>query len=818
MFAKVALPLPFNPIYTYSVPAELEQQVQPGARVLVTLGSRLQTGYVLELLEKPDYDSSKIKPISDTLDPFPLFTAETLHFCRRVADYYVASIGETLRCALPPGINFAGRMVFRPSEQPPEKLPRMSSLHKRLLQAVQEHPDTGIRYLSRQVRRKSINHHLRFLLDHGLISATEELKGRKLTRRQELYLRLPSELSGEQLEDAIGNLKRRPAQVAIVKRLSEEKTISRRDLLQIHSLPPLRSLLDEGLVEQYAMEINTEPADHASDTSILDITLNPQQQLALSALIAAQESGEFKGFLLQGVTGSGKTQVYLEAIKQAVENGRQALVLVPEISLTPQIVARFNAFFADKVIVLHSRLSDRQRYDAWLGIRQGKYDVVVGVRSAVFAPLERIGMIVVDEEHDTSFKQFDPAPRYNARDAALLRGLDLGIPVLLGSATPALETYHNVAAGRLTRLLLPERTGAHSHPEIELIDMKEIWRETSGDTVKMFSNRFLSCLLDSLERGEQAIILQNRRGYSSWQQCVSCGTVVQCPNCDITLTYHKTDQVLRCHYCGHSRPPLISCDECSSAKLEFFGTGTQQVEEQLHTLLPQHSILRMDQDTTRSPDSYNAMIAAFNAGEYDILLGTQSVAKGHDFPLVTFVGVVNADTELALPDFRAQERTFQLLTQVAGRAGRARLPGRVVIQSFRPENRALQQVQAGDLEAFLDGEAETRRLLNYPPFSRLGLLTIKATDREVCRLAAEALLPFLQKAMGSMQLLGPAPAPIQKIWREYRYHYIVKSARSSDPNGVRLRQLLRGALDQFNRLRHGDDSYLTITVDPLSLM
>jgi primosomal protein N' (replication factor Y) len=786
--------------------------------VLVTLGQRLQTGYVLELLNEPDYDSSKIKPISDTLDPFPLFTPETLRFCRQVADYYVASIGETLRCALPPGINFAGRMVFRLSEQPPAELPRLSPLRKRLLQAVREHPDTGIRYLSQQVRRKSINHDLRFLLDHGLITGVEELKGRKLATRKELYLRLSSGLSGDQLEEAIASRRRRPAQVASLKRLSELETISRRNLLQLHSLSPLRSLLEDGLLEQYERDIDTGSPHHASDTSVLDISLNREQKQALSALMAAHRSGEFKAFLLQGVTGSGKTQVYLEAIKQVVENGKQALVLVPEISLTPQIVARFNAFFGDRVIVMHSRLSDRQRYDAWLGIRQDKYDVVVGVRSAVFAPLERIGMIVVDEEHDSSFKQFDPAPRYNARDAALLRGRDLGVPVLLGSATPALETYHNVAAGRLTRLLLPERTGAHSHPEIELIDMKEVWRETSGDTVKMFSNKFISGLLNTLERGEQAIILQNRRGYSSWQQCVACGTVAQCPNCDITLTYHKTDQVLRCHYCGHSRTPLTSCEECGSGKLEFFGTGTQQVEEQLQSLFPEHRLLRMDQDTTRSPDAYNSMIAAFNANEYDILLGTQSVAKGHDFPRVTFVGVVNADTELALPDFRAQERTFQLLTQVAGRAGRADLPGRVIIQTFRPENRALQQVQADDMEAFLTGEAETRRQLNYPPFSRLGLLTIKATDRDGCRLAAEAILPYLQKGLGNMQLLGPAPAPIQKIWREYRYHYIVKSARTSDPNGVRLRQLLRGALDQFNRLRRSDDSYLTITVDPLSLM
>ncbi len=818
MFVRVALPLPFNPIYTYSVPAELMSQVLPGARVLVTLGSRLQTGYVLELLDRPDYDSSKIKPISDTLDPFPLFTPETLHFCRQVADYYVASIGETLRCALPPGINFAGRMVFRLSEQSPAELPRLSPLRKRLLQALREHPDTGIRYLSRQVRRKSINNDLRFLLDHGLITATEELKGRSLARRKEACLRLPSGLSDDRIEDAIAELRRRPAQVSILKRLSEFGVVPRRELLQLHSLPPLRSLLESGFVEQFDRELDSVAPSHSSDTSVLDISLNREQKQALSTLVAAQQSGEFKAFLLQGVTGSGKTQVYLEAIKRVVENGRQALVLVPEISLTPQIVARFNAFFGTRVIVMHSRLTDRQRYDAWLGIRQDKYDVVVGVRSAVFAPLERIGMIVVDEEHDSSFKQFDPAPRYNARDAALLRGRDLGVPVLLGSATPALETHHNVAAGRLTRMLLPERTGAHSHPVIELIDMKEVWRETAGDTVKMFSNRFVSGLLDTLERGEQAIILQNRRGYSSWQQCVSCGTVVQCPNCDITLTYHKTDLELRCHYCGHSRTPLSRCDECGSGKLEFFGTGTQQVEEQLHSLFQQHTILRMDQDTTRSPDAYNAMIAAFNAGEYDILLGTQSVAKGHDFPRVTFVGVVNADTELALPDFRAQERTFQLLTQVAGRAGRAELPGLVVIQTFRPENRALQQVQADDMEVFLTGEAETRRLLNYPPFSRLGLLTIKATDREGCRLAAEALLPFLQKNLGNMQLLGPAPAPIQKIWREYRYHYIVKSARNSDPNGTRLRQLLRGALDQFNRLRHSDDSYLTITVDPLSLM
>jgi len=818
LYAKVALPLPFNPIYTYAVPERLAEGVRPGTRVLVPLGRRLQTGYVLELAASPDFDSERIKPVNDVLDPFPLLTGELLDFCARLADYYVASIGETLRAALPPGINLAGQTCFRLSGEETPVDAKLSPLRKRLLRLLAEHPDVGLRWLKQQLRRKSLYHDLHYLLERGLIVAEERIGKGRLSPRREPWLRLPPAQSRAELEEAIAARRRRPAQTAILQLLAAEESVSRRDLLSRFSPAPLKQLLADDLVELFEREIVPEKPLLDTDPQVLSIILNREQEEALVAIGETLATRGFQALLLQGVTGSGKTQVYLEAIRKVVAAGKQALVLVPEISLTPQIAARFHAFFGDRVCLIHSRLSDRQRYDAWLGIRRDEYDVVVGARSAVFAPLSRPGLIVVDEEHDASFKQFDPAPRYHARDAALLRGSRLRVPVLLGTATPSLETHYNVEQGRYRHLQLPRRTGVQTRPQIELVDMKQVWRELTGDTVKMFSNRFLSGLMDTLERGEQAIILQNRRGFASWQQCLDCGTIVKCSNCDITLTYHKTDQALRCHYCGFARQPLERCPECDARRLEFFGTGTQQVEEQLRELFPRHPILRMDQDTTRRPDAYNAMVKAFNAGDYDILLGTQSVAKGHDFPRVTFVGVVNADTELSLPDFRAQERSFQLMTQVAGRGGRAQLPGRVVIQTFRPENSALAFVQADDMAGFLAEEAEARRQLNYPPFSRLALLTVKSSRQEECRRAAEGLRPQLQAALGKLQLLGPAPAPIQRIWREYRYHYIIKSARAGDPNGRKLRDAVRGALEYFNRRLRTDDTYLTVTIDPLSLM
>jgi len=790
-------------------------------RAVVPLGKRTLTGYVLEISSQPDLDPQRFKPINDLPDHEPLLIPEVINLCSRLARYYVASLGEMLRSALPPGINYTGRQAFRlnPDRENDSELEQLTLERREILEVLRRHPGITDRYVARLVRKPGVRYDLHYLLRHGWIKAREEMRGRTPEPRREIWYRLPEAVSPAEMKAQIAAFpRRRKAQLAILEFLLRGGAQSRKDLLSRFNASPLRKLLADGLVEEFSREVREGERPGFLDPRVHHITLNAEQQAVLNELSRALDKGGFAPFLLRGVTGSGKTQVYLEIIRKVVEQGKNALVLVPEISLTPLIVGRFKAFFPGVVEVLHSGLSERRRYEAWWSVRRGKARVVVGARSAVFAPLENLGIIIVDEEHDPSFKQFDPAPRYHARDAAVYRASLLGIPILLGSATPSLESWWNARSGRYRLLELPRRVESRPRPEVLLVDMREEQKRLTGKTVRIFSDTFIRELVDTLDRDEQAIILQNRRGFSTYLQCLDCGELEQCPHCDVTLTYHKRFGNLKCHYCGFSKELSTTCVHCGSSRVQLFGTGTQKVEEELHRMFPELPILRMDQDTTRAPGSYEKMVSAFNEGHYRILLGTQSVAKGHDFPRVTFVGVVNAETELGFPDFRAHERTFSLLTLVAGRAGRAERPGRVVIQTYRPENPSIAHAVRQDHAGFVSEELEMRRRLNYPPYSRLALLTIKGPERTDARNAAERLLPRVQEIRGPLQVLGPTPAPIQKIWREYRFHLLLKSSRENDPGGAYLRKVVLELHRWFLKHLERRGVYLTVNLDPMSLL
>ncbi|MDI3299198.1 MAG: primosomal protein N' [Bacillota bacterium] len=573
------------------------------------------------------------------------------------------------------------------------------------------------------------------------------------------------------------------------------------------SAATLRAMVRAGLlaVERRALERSpwSEPAEADRRPP-----LTPAQERAVQAVREAVESGSPAVFLLQGVTGSGKTEVYLRALEAVLAAGRQAIVLVPEIALTPQTVARFRARFGDRVAVFHSGLGDGERYDEWWRVRRGEADLVVGARSAVFAPCRRLGLIVVDEEQEASYKQ-EETPRYHARSVALERARRAGCPVLLGSATPALESLAEAQRGRYRLLRLPERVGGRPLPAAEAVDMR---RELAEGNRSLFSRRLAEALDEVLARREQAVLLLNRRGFHTFVLCRECGHVLRCPKCAVSLAYHADQALLRCHYCGWAERPPSRCPACGGSALGYHGSGTQRVEEELARRWPAARVLRMDADSTVRKGSHEAIYRRFLRGEADVLVGTQMVAKGWDVGGVTLVGVVNADTALNLPDFRAAERTFQLLTQAAGRAGRGERPGRVLIQSYAPEHYAIQAALRMDPEAFARVELPIRRELGYPPFRRLvRLLVLASSPEEAERVARAAAGELARRLPAGARLVGPSEAPLGRLKGQARWHLLL--------SGERVGPLRDAALEAAARAgREAAGARLAVDVDPLSLL
>jgi primosomal protein N' (replication factor Y) len=564
-----------------------------------------------------------------------------------------------------------------------------------------------------------------------------------------------------------------------------------------------RSLARKGLVslkpETVAMASVPVRARHA---------LNPAQQAAFEQIRDAILTRQFRTFLLHGVTGSGKTEVYLTAIEAVLAQGRSALLLVPEIALTPAMAGQFFLRFGDRVAILHSAFTDVERTEQWRRIRSGKASVVVGTRSGVFAPVRDLGLIVVDEEHDGSYKQ-EETPRYNGRDVAVVRAQQAGACVVLGSATPSLESRYNVERGKYTLLELPGRVEERPMPLVELIDMRQEFLETRKQAT--FSRKLEEAIGQRLENGEQTIVLLNRRGFSSFVACRSCGERVECMNCSVTLTFHKRDRRLLCHYCGYAEKIPSVCPKCSSEHIYFLGLGSERVEEDLHHAFPTARIARLDRDTVTGKRQYETILQDFREGNYDILVGTQMIAKGHDIPNVTLVGVVSADVGLGVPDFRAAERTFQLLTQVAGRAGRGSVPGIVLIQTINPDHYAVRIAAAQDYQAFYEKELVFRRMMRYPPFSAMANVLVRSEKKEMAMRLSSELGILLTPPPEKLRIMGPAEAPVARVKNEYRYQFLIKAASRTALNEL-LQRIRSFALE-----RKWGATALVIDVDPLSL-
>ena len=583
------------------------------------------------------------------------------------------------------------------------------------------------------------------------------------------------------------------------------------DHLRTLDVPPstLATLARRGIIE-----ISLEPEEFAvsrlAAKPVLDFPLNPAQASALGEIRKRVEEKRFSVTLLFGVTGSGKTAVYLSAMQDVLAEGRSAILLVPEIGLTPQAAANLHEIFGDQVAILHSALSDAERAQQWHRIHNGDARVVVGTRSAVFAPVRDLALIVVDEEQDGSYKQ-EEMPRYHGRDVAIMRGKLSGAAVVLGSATPAMESFHNAQTGKYALLELPARVEQRPLPEVELVDMRAEFQQSGEDEV--FSRRLTEEIRERLERGEQAMILLNRRGYSPVVLCRSCGETVQCKNCAIAMTHHRRAQRLMCHYCGYQAPVPKVCPRCASEYIYFLGTGSEKLEDLLHGAFPTARIGRLDRDTVRGREDFERVLSALHAGELDLLVGTQMIAKGHDIHGVTLVGVVGADFALGFPDFRAAERTFQLLTQVAGRAGRGSTPGKVILQTYFPEHYAIRFAERHDYRGFYEKEQQYRRWMHYPPFTALASVLIRSDELAQALKYSGLLGRWLEKnPPPGVRVLGPASAPLARLKSEYRYHFILKSTSRE-----RLNAVLRALLD-FAATQKVPRGKLVVDVDPVSLL
>ncbi|HYE97232.1 MAG TPA: primosomal protein N' [Rubricoccaceae bacterium] len=824
---RLAHVVPLAPVegpFTYRVPPPLDAEAAEGARVVVPFGRRTLTGVVVGRSEGEGKD---LKPILDTLDARPAFPPELLRLTRWISDYYCCAWREVLRCALPNGTEVEGRrVVTRLSDG---MAWAGSPLGRKVLDALEDHTPTPLTELADALGRDVPAHLLRRLEAAGLVRVEEEIGEAKVRARKEKHVRLAHGIALDAVEGLRGGRQRA---VFDVLALAHEDAagdghaaeLRLADLLQQTgaSSATVRALEQKQLVEIIEREVlrTAHEADEPLPATPPALTLHPGQHAALGAITEAVEAERAETFLLHGVTGSGKTEVYIQALKAALDRGRTALVLVPEIALTPQTVRRFRAHFGDQIAVLHSRMSPGERFDAWRALRDGRFAVAIGPRSAVLAPLENLGLVVVDEEHEGSYKQFDPAPRYHARDVAVMRAYLAGAVCVLGSATPSLESFTNARAGKYRLLKMPERVPVREEkkpaplPTVRVVDLA---REHKIRRLKgALSDALRDALAARLERGEQAILLQNRRGYAPVLTCEACGFTPRCRDCAVSLTVHKAHRHLRCHYCGRAERIPTTCLKCGSEELTFLGAGTQRVEEELAEVFPHARVLRMDLDTTARKGAHRRLLDAFGRGEADVLLGTQMVAKGLDFPRVTLVGVVNADTGMLLPDFRAAERTFQLLAQVAGRAGRADLPGEVILQTRNPDHPALRFALAHDYDGFARAELEEREALGYPPCGRLVGLEFKGPEEAAVRRLADQWTAALRKEGGSragVEVLGPAPAFVGRIKGQWRYHTLVKASRAVPV--AALTHAVRAAEAHVGRPPKG--CRVNVDVDPLGL-
>jgi primosomal protein N' (replication factor Y) len=820
LYAEVALPLRLSQTFTYRLPLALREDAKVGARLLVPFGRTLATGYVVALHDALDpaagLEESEVKEAEELLDAEPLVTYEVLEITRWISDYYAAPWGEVLKAALPAGLNATIEQVITITAEGRDELARLparraATAKAHVLRLAALEGSTTLREAARELGQARAVKAVRELTRAGWVTLAHRPRSAqaKAKRRKAVRL-LPPEEHAENGARALTSVQQKIVETLI----AEGGEMLFAELLEAShaSASTIQTLERRRLLEVFVRDVRRDPLAGALLPDRDEFRLTEEQTDALREINVAQAGGGFSAFLLHGVTGSGKTEIYIRAMREALQRGRTAMMLVPEIALTPVFSRRLRAHFGDAVAIFHSSLTTGERFDEWGRLKRGEARVVIGTRSAVFAPVGDLGVIVVDEEHEASYRQQE-SPYYNGRDTAVMRALKEGTVVVLGSATPSLESFQNARVGKYRYLRLSNRIANRAMARAEILDMREVFR--GGGKPEVFAPELLAAIEETHARGEQSIILLNRRGYSSFVLCRSCGERINCANCDVTLTFHRSERSLICHYCNLRRRVPDACPACAGQFIYFIGEGTEQIEEILRARFPTLRIARLDRDTTARRSTYEQAIIRFGAGELDMLVGTQMIAKGHDFPNVTLVGVVSVDAGLAMPDFRSAERAFQLITQVAGRAGRGDLPGRVLIQTFHPHHYALRHACAQDYEGFFDEEINYRRNLSYPPFVALASLLVHGEDLTRVQATAAEVRRALDDANGDriVRVLGPAPAPLARLRGEHRIQILLKSR-----NRPRLRTLVELALVEAARVPGCDIASVNVEIDPVNLM
>ncbi len=819
LFADVIVPLPLPNLLTYRVPSGMNDAIQVGARVIVQLGTRRVLTAVVARVHQNPPKKYIAKPLLELLDESPMVTAHQLELFRWVADYYMCHIGEVMNAALPSGlkINSESKLQYNPEFD--TSIP-LTETEEKLLEAVQEKSSLSTDEAARLLGQKDIYPVIKSLSKKGAVLVYEEVK-EKYTPKIVKKIRLTPEYGDwEPLKDLIDELEDRKqykqvgvlmkylARVPVMQDRAAntgglEKPVLVKDDI---SESALKTLLKKGVFEEFELIISRfADIPYSGD----DVRLSESQQLATEKIVSYYKTKDT--VLLHGITGSGKTAVYINLIQKVLASGSQVLYLLPEIALTTQIVARLRKVFGDQMGIYHSKFSDNERVEVWRGVLSGKFNFVIGVRSAIFLPFDNLGLIVVDEEHESSYKQYEPAPRYNARDLALVVAKLQQAKVLMGSATPSFESFYNARQGRYGYVKLTQRFREAQLPEISLVNVR-IERKQKKLT-HHFSEPLLTALKENLEKNEQSILFQNRRGYAPYVMCEDCGWIPHCHQCNVSLTYHQHTQEMRCHYCGFTEQMVPQCPVCGSTRIKTMGYGTEKIEDELKLLLPQARTARMDLDTTRQKNAIQTIVQAFEAGQTDILIGTQMLSKGLDFDKVSFVGIFDADHIIHFPDFRAHERAFQLITQVAGRAGRRDIQGRVLIQTGNPELFVIEKILQNDYEGLYEKELPERQKFNYPPFTRLIRLIVKHENELTSEEAAQTLATGLREKLGS-RVLGPEPPLVNRIRNQFLKDILIKLEKENI-NLRLIKEQIREEIQKILTTKQFKQVYVVIDVDPM---